>query len=262
MYTLNAPHGQLELRSGEIHLWRVDLDRNMNALTALQQTLAPEELAKAGQFRFELDRNRYTVAHGALRTILACYLQTTPCDPVFRYSPQGKPELAGGGVRFNMSHSYDLALCAISHTRVGIDVERVGDGDDEEVVRCFSPRGLRFLEALPQPARRRAFFRGWTRKEAYSKARGEGLKSGLHNFEVFLNPSDPVLLPALGEARGQRPCWLHDFTPRKGYVGAVAAPRGKRKLRYWKWQAHERPLEANLCPAGQPGAVVQLRSGE
>lgn len=239
-FTWNSPHGPLELKSGEIHLWQADLDRNMNALQALEQTLAPEEIAKAGQFRLEVDRNRYIVAHGVLRTILARYLDTMPGEPVFRYGPQGKPELATGQVRFNMSHSHDLVLCAVSHTcHVGVDIERVRPGVDEDVARCLSPVAARFLEGLPRSARRRAFYQSWTRMEAYAKGCGEGLKSDLENFDGFLNLSNPVLLPMRESAGGACRWWFHDFRPRRGYVGALAAGRGKCRFKYWKWQAHE-----------------------
>ena len=227
--TWSVPHGPLDLKSGEIHLWRVDLNQEgRNALSGLEGTLSADELAKAGGFRSERDRNRYVLAHGALRTILARYLKTTPGEPVFRYGPKGKPELANRanrGVRFNLSHSHDLVLCAISRAgHVGVDVERVRPGVEKDVAACLSPAALGVLEALPPAERRRAFYQGWTRMEAYSKARGEGLESGLETFEVFL-----------GE-QPRRRC-LHDLFPGTGYVGALATRRGNCSLGYWKWQA-------------------------
>jgi 4'-phosphopantetheinyl transferase len=238
--TWNSPPGPLELTGGEIHLWQADLDRNMKALQALEETLGPEELAKAGRFPVGLNRNRYIVAHGVLRTILARYLETTPGEPVFRYGPHGKPELATGEVRFNMAHSHDLVLCAISRTcDVGVDVERVRPGVEDDVMRCFSPGAVRALEALPASARRRAFYQSWTRMEAYAKGCGEGLKSDLPNFDGFLNLSDRVLVPRLeGSGQASR-WWFHDFRPRRGYVGALAAGQGRCRFKYWKWQAHE-----------------------
>jgi 4'-phosphopantetheinyl transferase len=236
--TWNTPQRALELEGGEIHLWQADLASNMKALPALEQMLAAEELVKAGRFRVEADRKRYIFAHGALRTILARYLNTTPGALAFRYGPEGKPKLAKGAVRFTMSHSHNLVLCAISRARhVGVDVERVRPGVGADVAGCFSPRALRLLETLPPRAQRRAFFQGWTRLEAWSKAQGEQLGSGLETFEDFLDLSDPVLLPALGDAARKWRWRFHDFCPRRGYIAALAVRRANYRLRYWKWQA-------------------------
>jgi 4'-phosphopantetheinyl transferase len=223
-----VPHGPPELKSGEIHLWRAELNPEaMKALPGLGQTLSPDELARAGRFHLERDRNRYVLARGALRAILARYLKTTPGEPVFRYGPNGKPELTSGVVRFNLSHADDVVLYAISRAgHVGVDVERVRPGVEKDLAARLSPTARRLLEALPPAARRRAFFQGWTRMEAYAKARGEGAESGLETFEVFL--------------RDQPRHWqLHDFSPRRGYVGALATRRGKCRLEYWKWQGDE-----------------------
>lgn len=240
MPTWNAPHGALELKNGEIHLWQADLDRNMCSLLTLMQTLTPEECRKAAGFRLELERNRYILARAALRTILARYLKTAPGELGFCYGPGGKPELASGTLRFNVSHSHGLALYAISRARdVGVDVEQVRPGIEADVARCFfSPRAIQFLEALPPGARRRAFFRGWTRMEAYSKARGEGLGLGLEIFEIFLGPSQRGRLHTPDDPVEDWGWWLHDLSPRRGYVAALAARGRKCRLKYWKWQAH------------------------
>jgi 4'-phosphopantetheinyl transferase len=237
----------LELRSGEIHLWRADLDRNLDALPALAHTLRPDELASAGQFRLERDRNRYLFAHGVLRAILARYLNAAPHELVFRCGPQGKPELAEGAVRFNLSHSYDLVLCAVSCAgHVGVDVEQVRPGVEQDLVRYLPARGRHRLEALPRSVWRRTLFRGWTRMEAYTKARGARLESALAAFDVFCGPCDPAHLRCLGDAEKRRRWWVHDLSPRRGYVGAVVARRRKCcSLTFWKWEADLNSFEVN-----------------
>ena len=240
MYKWIGPHGPLELKNDEIHLWRADLDPyDMSALPAFTQTLAPEERKKAGALRSVLDRNRYILARAALRNILARYLQTTPDELVFRYGPRGKPELAGGAVRFSVSHSHRFSVYAISRASdVGVDVERVRPGIEEDVAGSFfSIRALRYLKALPQPARGRAFFQGWVRMEACSKACGEGLTSSLETLDLFLAPRAPLLLSTPDNAEESSAWWLQDFFPRRGYVAALAARGWKRKLKYWTWQA-------------------------
>ncbi|MEO7987158.1 MAG: 4'-phosphopantetheinyl transferase superfamily protein [Gemmatimonadales bacterium] len=236
----HVPDNVPKLKCDEIHLWRASLDANRHALTALEHTLTADELAKAGRFRFELDRDRYILAHGALRTILARYVTATPRELAFRCGAQGKPELASGVVHFSLSHSHDLFVCAIGHTpSLGVDVERVRPGVAEAVGGFLSPRARRALEALPQRARRQAFFQGWTRLEAYSKAWGGGLMSGLENFELFLDPGNAVLLPPVSNEDHQRRWWVQEFSPRRGYVGALAAPWGTYRVRHWKWRPDE-----------------------
>lgn len=244
MCTWDTPDGALDMVDGEIHLWQADLAAGRETLPTLEQTLSAAELAKADRFRFEVDRDRYIFAHGAVRAILARYLDTTASELVFRSGPQGKPEVASGTLRFNMSHSHELVLCAISRTGdLGVDVERLRPGVEKGLCWCFSPSALRSLDGLAPSARRRALFQGWTRMEAYWKAHGEGLGSGRQAFDAFLDPGDSVFLPRPGGLEQPGSCWLHDLSPQRGYVGALAA-RGERwekcRLRYWKWQAGDK----------------------
>jgi 4'-phosphopantetheinyl transferase len=237
MHTWIRADDFIELLDNEIHLWRADLDQSASALQVLQQILAPDELAKARQFCFELDRARYILARGILRTILSCYLKTTAREPVFRYGPLGKPELSDGSLHFNISHSHDIALCAISRAPgLGIDVERLRSGVEHDLARCSSSSTRRFLNALPQPARQRAVIGGWTRMEAYTKALGQGLMRDDAGWELFLQLGSPAVFPTFDGVREQkRRCWLYDLSPRRGYIGALAAPLGRYRLRYWRW---------------------------
>jgi len=235
----HAPNDPLQLTHGEVHVWRVDLNRSVPALPALLATLAPHELAKGVRHRFERDRNRYVLAHGALRSIVARYVDASPRDLRFRYGLRGKPELASGALHFNMSSSHDLAVVAIGRPGpIGVDIERLRDGVDLEVIRCFAPRAGHVLRALPKTARHTAFFQAWARMEAYEKARGEGLEAGLEALERFLDQYDVLQSPhrATGAERGW---WFHDFSPRKGYVGALAVARAECAIRYWQWRAED-----------------------
>lgn len=139
--------------SREIHIWRAELDREFPAADP-----APEERERAARFRLTKDRDRYLAAHALLREILARYTESSPAALRFHRNPQGKPYLEGGDVRFNLSHSGKLLLCAVGRGfEVGIDVEQV---------RVDAGRSL-------------GFCRDWTRREAYWKARGLGL-SGMN----------------------------------------------------------------------------------
>ncbi len=181
-----------------IRVWRAALDRSEPETAALAALLAPDEQARANRFRFERDRRRFTVGRGLLRTLLGSTLGIAPEAIAFAYGTRGKPALArpsGSGLEFNLSHSNGLALLATSWGRaVGIDLEYEGKTLDFLGIadRFFTPQELGQIRSQPEGARQRsAFFRGWARKEAFLKARGDGLWVGLDQFEVSIDPSVP-----------------------------------------------------------------------
>jgi 4'-phosphopantetheinyl transferase len=223
-----TPNGRLSLTNGDVHLWRVDLDRHAARLPMLQETLATDERSNAAGFRYHTDRVRYAVSRGALRHVLARYLKTTPARVTMLVGAHGKPELAGAELRFNVSHAQGLAFFAITGSHdVGVDVEKIQPGIQEDLTGWFLPlRAIRLLELLPASQRRRAFFRAWTRMEAYAKASGDDLTVALDYFENFLHRPKSIQASAW---------WLHDFLPRRGYVGTVAARARKCKIKYLNW---------------------------
>jgi 4'-phosphopantetheinyl transferase len=182
-----------------IRVWRAELDRSEPATAALAALLAPDERARAERFRFERDRRRFTVGRGLMRTLLGKILGIAPEEIAFSYGTRGKPELArprDSGLEFNLSHSNGLALLATSWERaVGIDIEYQGKEIDFLGIadRFFTPQELAQIRGQPEAATQRtAFFRGWARKEAFLKARGDGLWVGLDQFEVSIDPPAPA----------------------------------------------------------------------
>src|SRR4051812_17773983 len=115
---------------GELHVWRAELAQNPSLLTRLERTLSEDERERAARFHFRRDAERFVVARGVLRDILGRYLCERPERLRFVYNEFGKPSLAGehagGPHRFNLSHSRDLALYAVTLGReVGVDLEFV-----------------------------------------------------------------------------------------------------------------------------------------
>ena len=213
----------------EIHIWTARLNGGEGDRVAESETLSPEELDRAGRFRFERDRRRFIVARAAVRLLLAGYLDIEPASLRFVSGPRGKPELAPGvssWLRFNASRSEDLAVFAIGRDReLGVDVESVRtDMDFEPLVdRVLSLAERGALDQLAPEARWRAFYRCWTRKEAYLKALGMGLAVAPHELDVTGGHVKPL---APGQLRGHlKPCstWsLHDVDLSPGYVAAFA----------------------------------------
>jgi 4'-phosphopantetheinyl transferase len=184
--------------SHPIRVWRAALDRPDEEIALLRTLLSHDERARADRFRFPRDRKHFTAARGFLRTVLARTLGIAPQEVVFSYGNRGKPTLGwpeGSGLEFNLSHSGGLALLACSRGRaLGIDIEYQREELDFLGIagRYFTPRERDEIQREPDLARQRAaFFRGWARKEAFLKARGDGLWLGLDQFEVSIDPAAP-----------------------------------------------------------------------
>jgi 4'-phosphopantetheinyl transferase len=211
----------------DVRVWLVDLEADDT--TASRALLSPDETARAGRFVFDHHRRRFVAGRAGLRRILADELSTTPAALSFTYSTSGKPELNHGApVRFNVSHSDRYALVAMTTAgAVGVDIEKTRPiADVLRLARsAFSSNELETLGALPASAREAAFFAGWTRKEAYIKARGDGLRM-LGDFDVALTPEEPVRLKRVeGDADEPARWTLVSLTPVPGYAAALCVER-------------------------------------
>jgi 4'-phosphopantetheinyl transferase len=170
-------------------------------------------------------------------------LNRAPESLSFSYSTYGKPALApepgADAIRFNLSHSHGTALYAVIRDReIGVDLEFVrGDLEAEQIAeRFFSHREIVALRALPLGLRKYAFFLCWTRKEAYIKARGEGLSIPLDQFDVSLIPEEPAALLSIQPDTDEALRWsLRNLTPAAGYAAALATKGRDWTLSCWQW---------------------------
>jgi 4'-phosphopantetheinyl transferase len=230
---------EFRLIENEIHLWRATLNCDTAVLARREATLASEEKSRAEKFVFEQDRNHFIAARGILRELLGGYLRRPAATIEIAYGSRGKPGLAGAtsetSVRFNVSHSDGLAVYAFALGRdVGVDLETIRPDFASEGVaeRFFSPGEVEELRSLPPESRTEGFFLCWTRKEAYIKARGEGLEIPLDSFRVTVTPGEPEKLSSLDSARWS----LRSFQPAEGYAGALVGEGKGWKLHYWQWK--------------------------
>jgi 4'-phosphopantetheinyl transferase len=230
---------RLALTDGEVHVWRASLDCSESVLHRFKAALAADEKARAQRFVFQPDRNSYMAARGVLRELLGRYLNRGPSEIEFDYGAQGKPALRSGwsqsGVQFNVSHSHGMALFAFAVARqVGVDVEllRPDFAGEKIAERFFSPQEVRELRSLPAAVQDEGFFLCWTRKEAYIKARGEGLQIPLKSFHVSLAPGKPARLQADDSSRWS----LRSLRLEGRYVGAVVGEGKAWKLRGLDWR--------------------------
>ena|SRR5271165_6547669 len=213
----------------EIQLWFRHLDAAPDEIARLSPFLSIDEAARAARFRFDVHRLRYIAGRGYLREILAAYLNVGPESLSFDYNSFGKPALAGADLRFNLSHTGSIAVYAVTLGReAGVDIEKIEPRFAEERIpeSYFSALEVQALRSLPVELQAEAFFLCWTRKEAYIKARAEGLSIPLDSFAVNLHPGEPPRFLWNGEG------WsIASFRLEPGYAGAIVAEGGD-----WTWR--------------------------
>lgn len=232
---------KLLLQAGGVHVFAAPLDISSEDLSKLALSLSPDEVERAARFKFERHRNRYQAGRGWLRNVLARFLATDPAALRFSYSAHGKPVLATAsneGIHFNLAHSDDLALLAVTRVgTIGVDVERIRivKEVDELVARFFSPRESADFQKLSASQKPSAFFNLWTRKEAMLKATGEGITGGLNRVEVSFLDGEPARVLAIGGDAAKASEWkLCNLLPAEGFVGAVAAQAANMIVNTWK----------------------------
>ena len=237
------PGANLTLGADEVHIWRIGAFNNESDLASCAALLSEAEQARAGRFKFERDRRLFTVAHAALRSICARYLQISPRNIEFAEGPYGKPKLALDlltGIEFNLSHSGELALIATALRReVGVDLECVRGFDFEQVAeRFFTAREVAALRSLSKPQQRSAFYQCWTSKEAFLKAKGIGLSGELDEVEIVPMDDGQVRI------RAAVPGWsLMELPVGDGYVAALVSQGAPVKVKLYEWASSSIPSQ-------------------
>ncbi len=196
-----------------IEVWVADLD----VLPARDSVLSRDELERAARFHFDRDRNRFARCRGLLRELIAQLIGCDAASLAFRYNAYGKPEL--DELHFNVSHSANIAAIALTRdVPIGIDVEAIDpDADVLTLAKtAFSREEYDALSAMAHEERAAAFFRAWTRKEAYLKLLGTGFSLASDSFTVSLT-AEPLTF--IGD------CALRDIEVPPGFACAIATPR-------------------------------------
>ena len=252
-------HRAMPPAADQVHVWQTSLAAS--PLPDLPSVLSPDELERADRFGNPARRSAFLVARATLRGVLAHELGTDPAVLRFAIGPHGKPFLdnPSTALRFNLSHSGDIVLCAVAWGRdVGVDVERIKPDIDHTALarRFFSPLENQELASLPPALQRAAFFAAWTRKEALVKAWGAGLSLALSHFDVSVHPHRPAQLLGVREGPGRGGWWsVHELAPGPGYAGAVAVegPPGTLLQRHWSPDGAEpAPRRRSISPVSLP----------
>ena len=194
------------------------------------------ERRRLAAYRREEDRERFLAGCALAKTVLARYTGRRPADVRFDRTcgqcgePHGKPVLPGAAVEHSVAHSGDLIAVAVARAPVGVDVEQLdgrphplgGDGDPEALVRLvLSGAEQAALAAVPPAGRARAFLVAWTRKEAVTKATGDGLRAAFSDVVVAADAGSPRLV-SWPYPRAPQSVSLLDLDAASGYVAALA----------------------------------------
>ena len=230
------------LRDGEVHVWFVLEEEFGGRLPHWGHMLDTQESERAARCRDTASKDRFVIARGLLRVLLARYAGVEPNRIGLACLKEGKPFVESPAhaknVCFNLSHSGGALLYAFAWGRdVGVDIQQVRDASNALAIarRFFTDEEVAALSALPSDRLREAFFACWTRKEAYAKARGDGVLSSFNPLAMGIGPLD-VSTVVLDDSSGQdaRRWTIMDLAPYPGYAAAVAVEGERYPVRCWR----------------------------
>lgn len=240
MKTTIANH-QFELPKNEVHLWHCRFDANTRNIETFKRILSDDEKEKAAKFKFDIHREQSIISRGVLRTLLGKYIKKHPRDLRFGYTEFGKPLLKeNSSLGFNVSHSGNRAVFGfVHHAEIGVDIEKLKD--DFEVMEIaqnfFSSDEILALENLPQEHRVSGFYRCWTRKESFIKAKGDGLSFPLTSFSVSLDADNAEFLRTDWDTSERDEWRMFLFEPDAGYLGALSIRANNCDIRHMDWSS-------------------------
>jgi len=249
--------------TARVDVWFSSLDTQPTLLDSLRAALSRDEQERAARFHFARDRDRYIAGRGLLRALLAERVATEPEELRFDYSPYGKPRLRGhDAITFNVSHSANRAVFAIAEgVEVGVDVEVLDSKPSDELVarQFFSALEVGEFLSLPLETRPRAFLTTWTRKEAYIKARGEGLSLPLRDFDVTLMPGVPPQLRRTAWSETEPSEWrLYDLSAAcRGCIAALAVQAPTAEISLGELQLGPAGFERRSVSPSQTDSYLQ-----
>src|SRR5271165_7482433 len=131
-----------------IDVWRVNISSNLSQLDAFLAIITPDELERANRYYHRNDKDRFIVSRGALRIILGKYLNKVPKSIEFEIGQNKKPHIKNNfRLYYNISHSGDWVLLAVSTSEVGADTELINPayGYQEVLPDNFSHDEISFI---------------------------------------------------------------------------------------------------------------------
>lgn len=225
----------LNLKPGFIDLWYQDIGDQVRWDERERLTgLTDDEIRHADGFRNQEVRDRFIRTRSLLRGALASYMQTSPRDVTILRGRYGKPYLPGNPLFFNVSHSGDKLVLAVTDIAdVGVDIEECRERRSLAGLakRCFAVEEQAYWRDLPTAEKLETFYRFWTAKEAFVKATGRGIGLGLECCVIDPRYFDRFLRLPDDYTQGDE--WrLFPLEAARGYSGAVVMKCDGRSFRW------------------------------
>ncbi len=222
------------------------LDLAHEQWSPLIELLSDEERARAARFRFDDPRRQFVICRATLRQILGTIYGVEAEALSFQYGSRGKPELmfqdlnsSVPQIEFNVSHSGVIGLVAISvASPIGIDVEEYNPAVKflELAERFFAPLEATALKSLQPEKQIDGFYRCWTCKEAYIKAKGDGLSLSLASFRVSIDPDQPACLRHVDGQPDEPTQWTTEsLNVGENHAAAVMVRQPDCRIALWDW---------------------------
>lgn len=229
-----------DLGHDQMHIWLINVDEY--PAKNYEEYLVPEERSRASHFKFDKDRDSFIVSRASLRILLGRYLNCSPQTIAFQFNRYGKPELLNNVIqlKFNLSHSSRRAVVAITKEQeIGVDIEYMQDrfSKNEIVERYFSLREKEEYNRLSEDQKLQGFYNAWTRKEAFTKAIGQGMTYPLNQFDVNLTPNDNARLIAINGDEVEAKQWqLRGLVLEEKYCAAVSWQGKDKKILFYRFE--------------------------
>ncbi|MRH99226.1 4'-phosphopantetheinyl transferase superfamily protein [Kriegella sp. EG-1] len=229
---------KVKLENKVVHVWLIEAITLPDKLKEFSKTLSKDELQKASKFRFEKDRSVFITARFLLRKLIGNYLNVNPKEIDFDYSEYNKPTYLGNTeLDFNVSHSNNQIIIGFSKKlTIGVDIEKIkNDFDALDLAKnVFSNEEVNALSTYSGTSLYRAFYRGWTRKESFIKAVGEGLSYPLKSFSVTIDEDEKASFISIESKQESKQNWqLYSFIPTDGFIAAITTQGKPKRIDYF-----------------------------
>ncbi|MEO6522691.1 MAG: 4'-phosphopantetheinyl transferase superfamily protein [Mucilaginibacter sp.] len=213
------------------HIWQINIPSNLKHINAISNLLTADEHERANRYYREKDKQRFILARAILRLLLARYLNRDAKQLIFEIGENKKPHVKGDtNLHYNVSHSGDYILIAISDSEVGVDVEQPDLNMHYEDIMdiSYSKPEADFVKASANPLQ--TFYLLWTRKEALLKATAKGIDDALKHI-----PGIDGTHNTLHSTIGSEKDWIvQSFPIDNQHIGSIASAYSENT--FWEFK--------------------------